>query len=147
MDIDSRHHQFDATGTKLPVVPRERDSALRWHQVTPSVMATPVYGLSSCCSHLVVSEAVPVEVDCHHNMGYGWLYTQRGFAHPLFPVLHVRLSPTALQCLSPFLGLDVLKEVTPKDEVQVFGVNTMPKTISRASERKTYRDAIKLSVQ
>lgn len=48
MDIDSRQHQFDPPGTKLPVVPRGPDSALGWHQVTLNMTAIPVHGLTAC---------------------------------------------------------------------------------------------------
>lgn len=48
MDIESRQHKFDPTGTKLPAVPRGPDSALVWHQVQFFIAAIPVHGLTAC---------------------------------------------------------------------------------------------------
>jgi len=41
----------------------------------------------------------------------------------------------------------MLKELTPKAEVWMFGVNTNPKETSRAAERMAYKDGRKLSAQ
>lgn len=76
VDIDSRQHQFDPSGTNLPVERRGTDSALGW--MTPSVTATPIYGLMACavaillflkqCLWRLTAAIIQAMDDCMHRV-------------------------------------------------------------------------------